>query len=548
MDFRTANLLDECVAEVRASRKTVAQCLAEHPEVREELESLLPIALAIAPPVASLEPQRKLRARAEFIEALHRKRPAGRWWSWSFDGLKGPYRQLRFGVAALIGAVVLTLTATASAGLAAKESLPGDLLYGLKTAVEQVQITLAVSPEAKAQVRLQIAGERLGEVERALASGKGSAAEVAATAYASAMAHAAEDIESAPEKGAFAERLRDLLAENLRRQETLIDRASAAGTVATQEALRRAREPGRRAGEHLPSVGGPPFAGAATATPRLTPTPPGARRSAVDNGPRLLPGSDLARPAGATATPRATVPPEATSGAPGGRDGDGARLSVPPTRTLAASPDEGRGRAPEPSPTRARRPTEEPTVSPGLLPTRTAEPTRNGRGRPDGGEDDEDRRGARPTPDTPSRTPSPSPVATAGVIAEPTRTPRAEPDRGRRPGERDGGDGDRDEDGRRGALPSTPTPASAPTPPTATSRPLATAGVVPEPTPRPTPEGQRRGRPDDQPPLPPVAGTARPTGAGAPERTPSRPTVSPLERKDGRGLEGDRGNRGPGPR
>src|SRR6059036_686507 len=67
------DLLEACISDVRAGRKTVAACLAEYPEHRAELELLLPTAAAIAPLSVEPDQARKLGARYEFVEALHRE-------------------------------------------------------------------------------------------------------------------------------------------------------------------------------------------------------------------------------------------------------------------------------------------------------------------------------------------------------------------------------------------------------------------------------------------------------------------------------------------
>lgn len=65
---------------------------------------------------------------------------------------------------ALAGAIAATLvTGAAGAALAAPAALPGDPLYGLKRAEEQLQLFLATSPAQAETIRQQHAAIRLQE-------------------------------------------------------------------------------------------------------------------------------------------------------------------------------------------------------------------------------------------------------------------------------------------------------------------------------------------------------------------------------------------------
>lgn len=72
--------------------------------------------------------------------------------------------------------VALTLAAilAGTAGTAAAGSLPGEAAYGLKRAVEQLQVVLAADDEAKVSLLAEQADRRLAEFERAASEGEGS--------------------------------------------------------------------------------------------------------------------------------------------------------------------------------------------------------------------------------------------------------------------------------------------------------------------------------------------------------------------------------------
>ena len=116
--------------------------------------------------------RRELRARliAEANATLPRAR---RGTSWTF-------LRPAFGVA-LAGVVLL-----AGAGTAAAGSLPGDPAFGLKQAIENVQVTLTFDDTARLRLLADIADRRLGELEQV--SSSADKAPVASQEYADAVA------------------------------------------------------------------------------------------------------------------------------------------------------------------------------------------------------------------------------------------------------------------------------------------------------------------------------------------------------------------------
>src|SRR5439155_1437859 len=158
------DVLDACIVDVRAGRKTIERCLDEFPQHRAELATPLIAAAAIVPQRVAPDPGRKLRARVELVEELHR---AG-----AGSGSPGWLAALRPRLAGVALAAFLAVGGSGAAVVAAQDAQPTDPLYGLKTAIEQQQVALAVSPDARAQLRVRIAERCLAEAERAIASGR----------------------------------------------------------------------------------------------------------------------------------------------------------------------------------------------------------------------------------------------------------------------------------------------------------------------------------------------------------------------------------------
>lgn len=232
-----AEILADCVSDVKAGRRTVADCLATCPELAGELEPLLCLARRIEPlPPLKLDPMRKLRARYRFVEALHRERQEA-------EGLRGlgPFvAALRRGraVPAIIAlALTLALGTGGGVALAAQNAQPGDALYGVKTAVEQVQVAAALSESGKAEARLRIAERRLDEVSKALDRGDAAAAVKAAEGYDVETAEAGKHLAKAQEEREDVSGALSHLAANQEKHRQLLERVMARANGQAQDAL-----------------------------------------------------------------------------------------------------------------------------------------------------------------------------------------------------------------------------------------------------------------------------------------------------------------------
>jgi hypothetical protein len=75
-------------------------------------------------------------------------------------------------LATALVAVVLVFGMVFVVGQAAAHSLPGEPLYGLKLAVEQVRLTLTENPETETELNLALSEKRLAEIMDLLAQGE----------------------------------------------------------------------------------------------------------------------------------------------------------------------------------------------------------------------------------------------------------------------------------------------------------------------------------------------------------------------------------------
>lgn len=339
-----ADVLDTCLDAVLAGRMSIEECLVRYGPHRAELEPLLRVAQRISPLTLQPDPQRKLVARARFIEALYaepEKRGLRAWVAAFFDQAAS----FRLGVRGAAPIVVgLALVTGGSAVYASEQALPGAPLYPVKLAVEQVWVATAFDEESRLDVQLEIASRRLAEVDRAASLGDANAVEAAASAYAATLQVAEEQLQRASGRGdgRAAGRTEQQLTEHQRALATAV----VAAPPAAREAVERARGQAARGTERAGLVSGN---GPASAT-----TGSSSQSSAAD-------------PAG-----------PATTGASPTSAGAAASTTMPASPTTAASATTAPTRTPGPTAEPARTPEPEPTAVvrvPSVVPTTPPAPS-----------------------------------------------------------------------------------------------------------------------------------------------------------------------------
>ncbi len=343
MERDLTEVLDSCLAEIRAGRRTFAECLDAYPEHRADLEESLPLALAMAPPPLRIDPQRKLAARARFIEAIHESPPVPLWRQ-LFAVLGPGYGALRFGVASAFAAL-LTATLVVTAALASQDAKPGDVLYPVRIVIEDVQVAAAGPPEARVRTRVAIASQRLNEVEQAISRDDDATARRAAAGYEDALARAKAEIEQAKVNPEAVPELGQALQNNLRRQEIATARARERGDAGTAETLERAKE------RYVPQM--QPMTLDRLAQGSATPTTAIAQLPAPTQNEAPVAAEVTVTPGEAPASPTAELPPASPS------PGNGLTTPTPGSLRGVVSP----------ATDIAQRPAEEPTsVAPSSRP------------------------------------------------------------------------------------------------------------------------------------------------------------------------------------
>jgi hypothetical protein len=163
------NILDECLERMFRG-ETIEQCLQSYPEQAAELEPLLRTALDIKSATAvSPDAVFRARAREEFHAALQDMEARK---GFSFLGLRSWATTV---VAVFLAVVVLGSGAVAASG----NSMPGEPLYQVKLAKEQVQLTFTFSELGKAELYTRLADKRIDEIVYIASKGDSEQVEIA---------------------------------------------------------------------------------------------------------------------------------------------------------------------------------------------------------------------------------------------------------------------------------------------------------------------------------------------------------------------------------
>ncbi|MBN1177773.1 MAG: hypothetical protein JXD18_01065 [Anaerolineae bacterium] len=167
---RIETLVEECLQQVHGEGDVEA-ALQSYPHQAPELRPLLEMAVQtthfytdVPPPPGNLA-----AGRARMLEAAAQEKERAR------PVIMPVFKQRRVSrmklvfATRLIGMMLAVLLGLTTVGggvaLAANDSLPGEALYPVKTAIEDLRIGLTSNPEARVALALQLVDERIAEIE-----------------------------------------------------------------------------------------------------------------------------------------------------------------------------------------------------------------------------------------------------------------------------------------------------------------------------------------------------------------------------------------------
>jgi len=153
------NILNDCI-DAMLRGESLEDCLVRYPEQSAELEPLLQIMSCTRETTRNIEPRPDFKAQLRYqvqSRIAERKEKA-----------RDKYLTIgwlpRWASITLVSVLILTFAAGSVYAISA-DTLPGDLLYPVKRAGEQVQLFFTFSNEGKAVLHATLASRRIEEIE-----------------------------------------------------------------------------------------------------------------------------------------------------------------------------------------------------------------------------------------------------------------------------------------------------------------------------------------------------------------------------------------------
>src|SRR5579884_456935 len=152
---------EEILEQVLSGELTRQEAIERRPDLKDTLTLLTDLADDLqALPRYKPDPEFRHRARMRLLQHIQESKRRRRWWEPVFEPIHGLP-----GWASRVSAVVIAGGGlTFGVSYASASALPDDRLYPVKRAVEQVQVAMATSDEAKAITYLDLADRRAAEI------------------------------------------------------------------------------------------------------------------------------------------------------------------------------------------------------------------------------------------------------------------------------------------------------------------------------------------------------------------------------------------------
>ncbi len=232
-------ILNECL-EGMLHGETVEQCLQRYPGQAAELEPLLRVAAVAGRATSAVEPRPEFKARVRYEV---RSRLSSREQNTAAKKSSLVRWVPRWAMAAVCIALVLVLAGSGTVA-AASDSVPGDTLYSVKTAAEQVHMKLTFSEAAKARLQARFAERRVWEMAQLAKRGRTESMQTLSSKFELHLAkieQLAAQIEQADPQKEQVSRLRQVLDRNMARDLAVLDAAEARAPVRSRSAVAVAR-------------------------------------------------------------------------------------------------------------------------------------------------------------------------------------------------------------------------------------------------------------------------------------------------------------------
>ena len=165
---RIEQILTNCIKDIRSGKSTIDECLNRHASIRKNLEPLLKVALSIQDPnVIDLNTHDKQATRERLLQQIkttRQKRSRSFTDIFSF-GIPPQYVWARV-LASVVTVVIVVSMLGGGTAYASQSSLPGEVLYPVKTGTEDVRLFFAGDSSAKTELNVEFAAKRLEELSK----------------------------------------------------------------------------------------------------------------------------------------------------------------------------------------------------------------------------------------------------------------------------------------------------------------------------------------------------------------------------------------------
>lgn len=174
---KIALILQSCLEKIQSGEATLDSALEQYPELADTLRPQLETALWIHNKSQAFDPKPEFIAasrdrlvrRVKYEIASTPPKERVTFWGW-LDALRPRKMAFQFALTMLL--VLSLLFSTNRLALAASTTLPGDLLYPVKTTHENLQVLFSFTPEGDLELHIDFARQRLVEIEGIFLEGR----------------------------------------------------------------------------------------------------------------------------------------------------------------------------------------------------------------------------------------------------------------------------------------------------------------------------------------------------------------------------------------
>jgi len=166
MSYKIEEAFNECFERLSAG-ESLDSCLSDYPQYAAELDLMLRTSFDIKRRAYPIQPRPEFkywsRVRLQGVQDYVSRQPVQ---------VKPGAFNLRRNLAISMAALLVFVVASSGTVAASSEAMPDDPLYGVKIAVEQAQVTFALSDVDRAEVYAHLAEKRAGEIVAMARQGK----------------------------------------------------------------------------------------------------------------------------------------------------------------------------------------------------------------------------------------------------------------------------------------------------------------------------------------------------------------------------------------